>query len=89
MMQLPHKRQSERVRMDSAGRIVVPSKFRKAIGVESGNELIVTLEGDILKVRTVESALKNARALLRKRIGPGRSLADELIEERRKEARRD
>jgi AbrB family looped-hinge helix DNA binding protein len=71
------------------GRIVIPASFRRALGMESGEELILTLEKDELRITTQRRRLAKAKALVRKHVAPGTSLADELIEERREAAKRE
>lgn len=82
-------RPTERVSLDSAGRLVVPAKFRKAIGLQPGDSVTVTLEDDALSVRTARDTLSNARALMRAKNPAGKSLVDELLAERRAERARE
>ena len=82
----PTPRPTEQVHVDDAGRIVVPARFRKSLGLEPGDPVTVTLEGDVLRVRTIQATLKKARAIMRKKNPKKRSLVDELIAERRAEA---
>ena len=82
----PAARPAEQVHVDDAGRIVVPARFRKLLGLEPGDPVTVTLEGDVLRVRTIEATLEGARAIMRKKNPKKRSLVDELIAERRAEA---
>ncbi len=82
----PTARPAEQVHVDDAGRIVVPARFRKSLGLEPGDPVTVTLEGDVLRVRTMQATLEKARAIMRKKNPKKRSLVDELIAERRAEA---
>ena len=82
----PTARPAEQVHVDDAGRIVVPARFRKSLGLEPGDPVTVTLEGDVLRVRTIQATLEKARAIMRKKNPKKRSLVDELIAERRAEA---
>ncbi len=82
----PTVRPAEQVHVDDAGRIVVPARFRKSLGLEPGDPVTVTLEGDVLRVRTIQATLEKARAIMRKKNPKKRSLVDELIAERRAEA---
>jgi len=82
----PTARPAEQVHVDDAGRIVVPARFRKSLGIEPGDPVTVTLEGDVLRVRTIQAALEKARSIMRKKNPKKRSLVDELIAERRAEA---
>ena len=76
-----------RLRVNENGRVVIPAVFRKALGIKAGDEVIARLEEDELRITTVRSRIARAQRLVRQYIKPGRSLADELIAERRREAR--
>ena len=80
---------SERVRVDKVGRIVVPARFRKTLGLEPGETAIVKLEGNTLRVHSIRAAVKEAQTLMRKKNPTKRSAVDELIAERRVEAARE
>lgn len=71
------------------GRVVIPSSFRRALGIEPGEELILRLEKDELRITTARLRLAKARALVRKYIPADTSLSDELIAERREAAKRE
>lgn len=75
----------ETARMTYGGRIVIPAHFRKALGVREGDELLISREDDRLILTSRSAALKRAQALAKK-FRTERSPADELIEQRRREA---
>lgn len=75
------------VRVAEGGRIVIPAAARKALGIEPGDEVFVSLEDDSLRIRSRKQALRRIQDLLAKRGRPGVSLSEELIRERREEAR--
>lgn len=77
---------TERARLDPAGRIVLPARFRKSLGLKPGDPVTVTLESGTLRIRTARAALEEARALMRARNPRRRSAVTELIDERRKAA---
>jgi AbrB family looped-hinge helix DNA binding protein len=76
-----------RLKVNENGRIVIPSAIRKALGIDVGDELIARVEEDELRITTVKRQIERAQRLVRKYVKPGRSLVDELIAERRREAR--
>jgi AbrB family looped-hinge helix DNA binding protein len=76
-----------RVRLNENGRVVIPASVRKMLGMNAGDELILRVEDDELHVTTMQKRLERAQRLVRKYIKPGASLADELIADRRREAR--
>ena len=81
------------VRVDSAGRLVVPARFRAALGIRSGGRALLTLESDGLRVTTREAALDaavaRAQRLARKYGSGGGGEIDAFLAERRAEAARD
>ena len=79
---------TETARIDKSGRVLIPAHYRKALGLGAGDEVVVMLEGDSVRLLTARRALHEARQLL-KLSGRGRKLTGELIQERRAEALRD
>jgi AbrB family looped-hinge helix DNA binding protein len=74
------------VRVLEGGRIVIPSRFRHELGISTGDTLLVDVEDGQLRMETRAQSLARARELARPFLPAGRSLADELIAERRAEA---
>lgn len=79
-----------RTRLREGGRIVIPASFRDALGLHEGDELVLKLgeEGEI-QVLTPARMIREAQRIVRQHVSEGRSLADELIAERRGEAARE
>lgn len=75
-----------RVRLGKGGRLVIPADYRKALGLREGDEVMVQLAGDELRVFAVRRAVRYAQEVVRQYVAADRSLADELIRERRQEA---
>jgi bifunctional DNA-binding transcriptional regulator/antitoxin component of YhaV-PrlF toxin-antitoxin module len=68
---------------------VIPAEFRRELGLETGDEVILRLiEGEV-RIRTRREAIKEAHAIVRKHVKKGRSLVEELKRERRAEVERD
>jgi AbrB family looped-hinge helix DNA binding protein len=76
-----------RTRVNENGRVVIPSSFRKALGIKAGDEVVVRLENDELRITTLKKRIERGQQLVRKHVKRGRSLVDELIAERREAAR--
>jgi len=74
-------------RMGEGGRLVIPAEYRKALGIDTGDELVLVLEEGSLRILTPREGIRRAQALVRSYIPAGRRLSDELIKERRKESR--
>ncbi len=71
----------------SGGRIVIPAGFRRELGADVGDEVILRLVEGEIHILTRSQAIRKAQALVRNSVPPGRSLVRELLQERRKEAR--
>ncbi len=72
------------------GRLGLPEPLRSTLGVERGGKVMAQLAQDgTVTLRSVEAAVKQAQAIFSRYAKPGVSLVDELIEDRRAEARRE
>jgi AbrB family looped-hinge helix DNA binding protein len=76
-----------RQRVNENGRVVIPASFRKALGINIGDEVVLRMEDDELKITTLKRRVERAQRLVRKHVKRGTSLVDDLIAERRKAAR--
>ena len=74
-----------KTRMGNEGRIAVPAKFRKALGLQAGDEVMLFLEEDQIRMMSLRQAVALAKKQIRRFVPEGASLVDALIEERRKE----
>ena len=75
------------VQLGAQGRVVVPAPIRRVLGFQPGDTLVARVEDDRLVIEKPESVERRIRARFRK--SGDRSLAEELIAERREEARRE
>ena len=78
-----------RTRVNQNGRVVIPASFRKALGINIGDEVVLRIEDDELRISTLKRRIERAQQLVRRHIKPGASLVDELIAERREAAKRE
>ena len=78
-----------RTRVNENGRVVIPTSYRKALGIKAGDEVILRMEDDELRITTMQRRIERAQRLVRKYVKPGTSLVDELIAERREAAKRE
>ena len=76
-----------RTRVGEKGRVVIPASIREALGIRIGDEIVMRIEDNELRLSTLKTRLARAQQRLRKFIKPGRSLSAELIAERREAAR--
>jgi AbrB family looped-hinge helix DNA binding protein len=72
-----------RQRVNENGRVVIPASFRKALGINIGDEVVLRMEDDELKITTLKRRVERAQRLVRKHVKRSTSLVDELIAERR------
>jgi AbrB family looped-hinge helix DNA binding protein len=76
-----------RMRVNENGRVVIPASFRKRLGIRVGDEVVLQIQDDELRITTMKRNIERAQRLVRKHVKPGTSLVDELIAERREAAR--
>jgi AbrB family looped-hinge helix DNA binding protein len=80
-------RSETRLRVNENGRVVIPASFRKALGINVGDEIVLRIEDDELRITTPKRRIERAQRLVRQHVKPATSLVDELIAERREAAR--
>ena len=67
--------------------MLIPAKLRRELGIAAGDAVVLETRGDELRVRPYKKAIEEAQAIIRKYIPDReRSLVDELIEQRRRQA---
>jgi len=76
----------ERVRLDEGGRVVIPAKFRKELGMKKGEWLVIGLVDGEVRIFTIAESIRRAQETARKYTPEGVSAVDELLAERRWEA---
>ncbi len=72
------------VRVNENGRVVIPAPFRRALGISAGDEVVLRVEDNELRITTMRHRIERAKRLVRRHVKPGTSLVDALIAERRK-----
>ena len=80
----PQAQATANVTLGAQGRFVIPAPFRKALDLAPGEHLLLRIEEERLVVEKPTAVERRIHA--RFSGAKGRSLADELIEERRREA---
>ena len=78
-----------RTRINENGRLVIPASYRKALGIKAGDEVILRMEDDELRITTMKRRIERAQRRIRQYVKPGVSLVDELIADRREAAKRE
>ena len=81
---------SIRVKLSESGRLSIPAAFRKAVGLEGGDDVVIELDGKEMRIRTVDEAVAQAQALTKRLLaGKPRASVDDFIAERRREAKKE
>jgi AbrB family looped-hinge helix DNA binding protein len=81
---------AQSVKIIEGGKFVIPAQMRRAMGIARGDTVVVELlpEGE-LRVRSLAAAIRKAQSIVGQSISPDRSLANELMRERKEEADRE
>jgi AbrB family looped-hinge helix DNA binding protein len=77
------------VKVDRAGRIVIPAPIRKKFGIAAGSVRVVRCEHDGIVLMTREQSVVRVQKRLRKYVPGERCLSQELLDDRREEAARE
>ena len=77
----------DHVKIGSGYRTVLPPLARDRFGLAEGDELIAEVDEFGIHLYSLEQACRRSSALLAPYINASRSLSEELIRERREEAR--
>ncbi len=78
-----------RLRIDRAGRIVIPKEFREDLGVAAGDEVTLVVEPGGILVTTLGRSLRAMRSLVARHRKGGVSMVDDFLEWKRREAARE
>jgi len=76
-----------RVRVSQNGRVVIPASFRRTLGIKVGDEVLLRIRDDELRITTQQRRIQRAQRRARRYLKPGASLVDELLAERREAAK--
>lgn len=76
-----------RSKVDASGRIVLPADLRLRQHINTGDQVVIIESHDGLQVKTQEQAIREARNLFAQLAPSDVVLSDELIRERREEAK--
>ncbi|HIJ37748.1 MAG TPA: AbrB/MazE/SpoVT family DNA-binding domain-containing protein [Rhodospirillaceae bacterium] len=74
-------------RVSKSGRISLPADFRKAVGLGHGGDVVVELNGNEIRIKTIDEVVSRAQTLTRHLLGgkPSASV-DAFLAERRRDA---
>jgi len=74
-----------RAQIKEGGRVIIPAKAREKLHLKIGEELLMKVEGEELRILPLHVALKKAQALVRKHNVHKKSLTDMLFKMRKEE----
>ena len=80
---------AERGRLVSGGRLQIPARIRRELGLKDGDAVVMEMVEGELRLRPYRAILAEITASLRQYIPESVSLSDELIADRRAEAERE
>jgi len=75
--------------LSNNGRIVIPAAIREEMGFATGDTLLMDVEDGVLRIESYPARIRRIQQEFAKYIKPGVLASDELIAERREEARRE
>ena len=78
--------ETQRVRIDNAGRLVVPANLRRALGILEAQELSVRLVDGGIRLQTLDAGLERVWAIAGRRGKTVPDVVDDFIAERRIDA---
>jgi AbrB family looped-hinge helix DNA binding protein len=77
-------------KVSGGGRVVIPAELREKHGIQIGDTVVWRDDGDGLRLTSRLAGIRRAQQIVARYKQPGdRSLADELIQDRRAEAKRE
>ena len=76
-------------KINANGRIVIPAAIRRQMGIKPGESVLMDVEDGVLRMESHRARIRRVQESLRHLIPPERCLSDELIAERREEARKE
>jgi bifunctional DNA-binding transcriptional regulator/antitoxin component of YhaV-PrlF toxin-antitoxin module len=75
--------------MAANGRLSIPAKQRRALGLEKGGVVVSTVENGELRIRTMQAVLDELRARLAPALKASGDTVEQFIADRRAEAQRE
>ena len=80
---------SQSIKVAANGRLSIPARQRKALGLENGGIVVLTLENGELRIRPVAAVLAEVQAMVAPFIKASGDTVDQFIADRRAEAARE
>jgi AbrB family looped-hinge helix DNA binding protein len=75
--------------LGAGGRLVIPAGLRQTLRLKEGDAVVLETDGETVRLASQEKMFQEIQAFFRQGIPEGVSLVEELLAERREEARRE
>jgi AbrB family looped-hinge helix DNA binding protein len=85
----PNFHEVSRAKVDSAGRVVIPTAARQRLGIRRGDEVVIDADEHGVHIKTTAQVIQELQEHFTRFTTPADSVVDELFRERRDEAGRD
>jgi AbrB family looped-hinge helix DNA binding protein len=72
-----------------AGRVVLPAEMRKELGIKDGDDVVFNRTERGIEIQTYDEVVRQAQEYFSSLAPAGVSLSEELLRDRRAEAKRD
>jgi AbrB family looped-hinge helix DNA binding protein len=76
-------------KINANGRIVIPAPIRQRMNLEPGDSIVMEVEDGVLRIESYRARIRRIQEEFKQYAKPGILASDELIAERREEARRE
>jgi AbrB family looped-hinge helix DNA binding protein len=76
-------------KINANGRIVIPAPIRQRMNLEPGDSVVMEVEDGVLRIESYRARIRRIQEEFKQYAKPGILASDELIAERREEARRE
>ncbi len=77
---------SRSTKLAEGGKLVIPASYRREMGIEVGDTLMLSMVDGELRVRSRDAVISQIQAMVRQFVPEGVSMVDEFIADRRAEA---
>jgi len=71
-----------RGRVTESGRLSLPAELRRTVGLENGGDVVIELDGQTIRVRTVDEVVADAQALMKKLLAGRKLTVDDFLADR-------
>ncbi|MEE9397054.1 MAG: AbrB/MazE/SpoVT family DNA-binding domain-containing protein [Methylococcales bacterium] len=72
--------------IEKSGRLVIPVQYRRALGLEEGEGVMISLKDGHIEISPAGASIRKAQERVKKYLKPGDNLVEMLLKDRREEA---